>query len=173
MFRVICSRAQFELVIYVSNEMPEIRKKLEACSIDSKGGEYPEVEAIQSFQQSLESKIPDENDVRTLVRKCNSEMEPTVGISANFKRNRLIIILCEDASKQQWSYIIRSIFRKKYASNPFCGGIHNPLVLSLDEYDYVTSNGFEAVSILFFIDSPDEQSFQQRKEIFQQSFNIK
>ena len=177
MFRVICSRAQFELVIYVSNQMPEIletlRKLRKPCSNDPSGGNlayrtYPEIEVIQSFQQSLESKIPDETELRTLVRKCNGEMKPTEGIRADLKKDRLIVILCENDEKRQWRESISNIYVPKHACRKFYTGVENPLVLSLDDYDYISLIGSEVASILFFIDSPDKATFHQRKEDFGQ-----
>ena len=167
MFRVICSRAQLELVVYVSRRMPKIREKLVACS-NIFSGRKPAFkkyhEPIRSFLQSLECKIPNETDLRNLV----TEMELTKSISAARKKNSLLVILCENAAKRQWRESISNIFQPQYTCNEFCGGVQNPLVLSLEDYDYITSNGFVVASMLFFIDSPDENTFHRRKEDFQQ-----
>ena len=78
--RVICSRAQFELVIYVSNEMRGIYKRLVDCTIVSSDKEAaynnrPHLRAIRKFQHSLEFKNPDETELKNLVNGLKETLE--------------------------------------------------------------------------------------------------
>ena len=152
MILLACSRAQYELVIYVNEKMNGVYENLSSCKEQTKNfvskiQDSPTDQGTRNFLATVESKIPDNEDLKSLVKNCNLSFLPT-NINMELKEDLLPVVFCEDCEKPLWSEAVHALFCPNF---PHENNVH---ILTCNTDLLITENisPKPVKSILCFID---------------------